>query len=723
MATSKDFRVKNGLVVEQDINVGQNANITQDLDVGQDITIGQDILLGGSFKDLSGNLIELGGTSSDTYTVKDALILQQSENLLGTVVSKSIVPATTEYVEYVGNGGSSSTNQIYSVLNYNYAYFYSTYADIYSPIAGNDKLKELFAPGNTVRITKDGYWWDLSISSTSFNTTYINVQYSITGTNSPWSSPEQWQSYWDWSANISFSSNLPVAPKNALNLNSPAFQLVEGDKLIINGNQNGAPYVLSTNTIGTWDIAVTNQTSYDVIFGSNVYNSDTENIRKLLQVGNVITIADNNWGVSGVYLVANVEPDPIWNSANGFKVTFQYVSGENYPVTYTSMGALFSSYFSSASATLIPNYSTEYLDRFVEVSGNSYRSFDNYDFLAIGDVLEYIPATTAVTFKDDAGNNVKAITYNNSTAEINYDGLITAINIDSNSNLLSTNSNNTPITFGNTVVLGNNARAFGVAGVAIGLDSQASEQSVGIGRNARAGSQYGIALGYDSNAQYIGTAIGFGSYGGSWGVSIGYYSNTNSYGVAIGHSSNATGSSAVAIGYGASSGHACQITLASTLNTNYVNQTTTFSWADGNLTRNGVTYLVAANGQTSSTQSATTTSSTYSVDIANRFVKNSRMMMIGTATILIKPTGDQNNDDTKVIEMKMAIRSTANNTFVLEPISTTTVFAGTGTLHPNWTPSFELFNNRYLHFKLDKGTDSTPLGISCKLEFQVLHTA
>jgi hypothetical protein len=99
------------------------------------------------------------------------------------------------------------------------------------------------------------------------------------------------------------------------------------------------------------------------------------------------------------------------------------------------------------------------------------------------------------------------------------------------------------------------------------------------------------------------------------------------------------------------------------------------------------------------------------------------MMLIGTATIMIKPTGDTNNDDAKVVEIKMVIRSTATNTFTLEILSTNNIFAGTGTLHPNWTPSFEMNQNRYLLFKMDKGSDSTALGVLCKVDFQVLHTA
>lgn len=697
-ATSKDFRVKNGLVVEQDI------------------------LLGGTLKDLNGVTIELGSTSSDTYTVKDALILQQSENPIGTVVSKSIIPATTELVSYSGNGGSSSTNQIYSVLNYNYGYFYSSSADIYSPIAGNDKLKQLFAVGNVVRITRDGYWWDLSITSMNFNSTYINVQYSITGTNSPWSSPDQWQSYWDWSANISFSTNLPVPQKYSLNLSAPVSALTSDDKLIFNGELNDPPYFLSANTIGTFDIGITSGgTSYTATFGSNTYNANTENIRKILQRGNTVTISDNTWGQTGVYLVTQYGNDTTWSSPYGFSVTFQYISGANYPVSYTNMATIFSNFFSSASATITPNYTLEYIDQFETASGNSYISFDSYDFLDIGDVLEYIPATTAVQFKDDAGNNIKAITYNNSTSEMSYDGIVSAVLIDQTKNqLYSLDSKVGSLAHLNIVTLGAQSEASGQNSVAIGFGARSQESGAAIGYNAYAASLYGTAIGYNAYASTFGLGLGYyaNSYGS--GISIGSNTSTNN-GIAL--LGTATGSRAIALGVFAQSGHPSQISISSSNTPNYTNQISMVFWADGNLTRNGATYLYAYNGQNSSNQSTTSTSSNYSVDMANRFNANRRMMMIGTATILIKPTGDQNNDDTKVIEMKMVIRSTADNTFVLEPISTTTVFAGTGTLHPNWTPTFELFNNRYLHFKLDKGTDTTALGVLCKLEFQVLHTA
>ena len=701
MATSKDFRVKNGLVVEQDISFG------------------------GSFKDLSGNPIQLGGTSSDTYTVKDALILQQGITDLGTVVSKSTIPPTSVPLSYTGTGNPSSTNVIYSVLNYNYGYFYSSSADIYSVVSGTDKIRELFAPGNVVRITKDGFWWDLTITSIpSYSSSYVNINYNVSNYSSgAYTSPSMYNSYFEWSQNISFSTNILIAQKYVLNLNDAAVALTLDDKLLINGSENDTPYLLSTSTRGTWDIAITNGgDSYEVVFGSNTYYSNTADIRKLLRVGNTVTISDNTWFTSGVYLITEVGSDNVWASANGLRVKFQYVSGANYPAQYTSLSGIFSSYFASASATLTPNYTIDYVeDRFSEISGNSYVSFENYDFLDVGDVLTYIPATTSIKFKDDAGNNIKAITYNNNTSEMSYDGIVQTISIDSSNNILSLNSNTTLSTYSNTVVLGNNAKANGNQVIAIGQNSQAGPSGVAIGENTNSASVYGVAIGVQAGTSTFGTAVGYYAYASS-GIAIGSNSYSTS-GIGIGPSAYSSATSSIAIGTNANASHTSQITFSSSTNSSYINQISTVFWSDANLTRNGLTYLFANSGASSSTQSTANGSSTYSVDVAGRFSKNQRMMLMGTATIMIKPTNDQNDDDCKVVEMKMVIRSTDSNTFILEPISTTTVFAGTGTLHPNWTPAFELLNNRYLHFKFDKGSDTTALGIVCKLDFQVLHTA
>lgn len=693
MATSKDFRVKNGLVVEQDISFG------------------------GSFKDLSGNPIELGGTSSDTYTVKDELILQQSETPIGTVVSKSIIPATTLPTTYTSNQTNNDTNPIRSVLNFNYAYFYNNYANIYSISTGNDKLKELFAIGNTVRITKDGFWWDLSITSVpNFNTSFVQPYYDVIGTNSQWSTPDSYASYWDSTYNISFSCDLPIAQKSALTLNSSATQLADGDKIIINGSQNDTPYPLSTNTIGTWGIGVTTPTSsYTVAFGSNTYYPNTQNLRDILQVGNTVTISDNNWNVSGVYLVTNVSTDTIWNSTYGFSVTLQYVSGTDYPAVYTNMASIFSSYFGSASATITPNYSTLYLDRFTETSGNNYITFDDYDFLNVGDVLQYIPVTTAVKFKDDAGNNIKAITYNNSTSEMTYDGIVQTLEYNSTTKSYWTSAANAERKASN--ISSNHLNV-----LAIGNNASSNQNSIAIGNNSNCVNDNSVS-------------IGNGSYGLDYSISIGNIANAYSQSVAIGAGANSAGYASIAIGAGgaiaggdysvalgagAYTSNRGQFSFAST-GSFFKNQSTIIQWSNSNLTGNSNNYISIGNSTYKSSSAAGNSGGWfYLTGLSNNPYQ---VMALAEATVMYKPTQDANNDDVKVQLIKFVVRTTSYSTWVIDQLSTTDIFAGTGTLNSNWTTSFEIYGNDRLVCKVNKGTDSTAIGVCAKVEFKVLHTA
>ena len=696
MATSKDFRVKNGLVVEQDISFG------------------------GSFKDLSGNPISLGGTSSDTYTVKDSLILQQSETPIGTVVSKTSIPSSSSPVTYTGG----SPSQISTALSFDYGYFYSTYANIYSSASNTAAFQAFFANGKTITIQKNGYTWELTINNYLDYGSWAQIYYTVNSTNSPWMDPASYDPYYQTAqSGISFSGVVVTPEQYILTLSGATTPLTADDKLILNGSQVAAPTQFSVPSIGTWDISINggnpSTNVYTVDFGSNNYNSNQAPIRKLLQVGTLVTIADNTWGESGVYLVTAVGPDGTWASTNGMRVTFEYVSGTNYPTSYAGLSTIFQSYFAGASGIIIPNYTTEYIDDFAIAVGSTYKSFNQYSYLNIGDVISHIPATTSIKFKDDAGNNIKAITYNNSTNEMTYDGIVQPILTDAKSNLYSLNSNPLSTAYTNIVTLGNSTYSQGNASVCIGFNSLSGESGISIGHTAQASSIYSVAIGQSTNASTFGIAIGWASATSS-GISIGSSAQSSS-GIAL--FGNAYGARAINMGAFSSANQNSQISISTSISGTYPNQTSTVFWSDGNLTKNGITYLRAANGQSNSTQSSTNTSSEYTVDIGNRFERSARMMMLGTATILIKPTGDLNNDDTKAVEIKLVVRSTANNTFVLETISTNNIFAGTGSIHPNWTPSFELFNNRYLHFKLDKGSDTTVLGVVCKLEFQVLHTA
>lgn len=474
-----------------------------------------------------------GGSSFNELQVKDKITLQQSITTIGTVISKSIVPPTTQYTEYVSNqSGNTATNPTWTTLNYQYAYFYSSYADIYSPTDGNTKIKELFAVGNTVRITKNGYWWDVQITSHgSSNASYLNIQYNIIG-YSTYQYPSDYQSYWGWNDNISFSSDLPVAQRYVVTLDQPIQTLVNGNKLFVNNSSTGTPYDVTVTSIGSWDIGVNSPSvgtdEWRLDFGTYNYYANQDNIRKLLStIGTLITISDNTWMQTGIYQITAVGTDQTWNSTSGFSATLKYISGTNYPNSYTSLSSIFQSYLLSASGSIVPNYTTEYLDQFAtQYNSTSYISFDNYDFLKVGDIVKYIPATTSIQFKDDAGNNVKAISYNNATGKMTYEGLPDSaiIYLDSNSNTFSavaeyandaTNGaspRNPNVT--NSISLGKNSGSGGTNAVSVGNDSNSQNACVAVGHSAIA-SQQSIVIGASAQAGQVngnGVAIGYGTY-------------------------------------------------------------------------------------------------------------------------------------------------------------------------------------------------------------------
>lgn len=678
-----------------------------------------------SFNGSTLNATVAGGTEVDNFKVKNAITMQQKATPLATVTSKSIIPATSEYVEYVSNSSNPSTNQIYNELKYNYGYFYNSYADIYSDGTTTEKIRELFAPGNTVRITRNGYWWDLQITSISSNFTVsnANISYTIIGTDSPWNYPGDGPgTYWNWDYNISFSSNLPIPQKNILNVNATVPALSAGDKLLINGSQTATPYALTVNSIGTWDYGIngggtSNPDEYYVDFGSNSYNSNQQDLRDLLTVGTTITLSDNTWSASGVYLVTAVGAEKTWNTPNGIRVVFQFVSGTNYPQVYTSMPDVFNSRFSSASGTVTPNYTTKYLSRFATLNNStSYVSFDNYDFLSIGDVLSYIPATTSIQFKNDAGNNVKAISYNNSTGAITYDGIVQALEYSADtSSLWSINANsefkagNIASSHSSVISIGNNAKSF-TDSIAIGKNSNVwgTIGSVAIGTGASANNANSVMVGTYANAS------------GGNEVVVGTNASSNQYlGIAIGYNARAHSPKSTAIGSNAYAyGGDGTFVYASTTDGSYLNQTVKIQFSSNNANwSSGFKYI----GVNYKSYFADTPNSDFYYRLYGLGGRADDTMAIATAQIMYKPVNDNNNDDVKIEEIKFVVRTTSYDTWVIDTISTNLIYGGSGTMKDGWSTAFEIYQNKYLTCKVTKN-NSTNFGYSAKISLEVLST-
>jgi len=658
--------------------------------------------------------------SGDTF---DTLNIQQEEVVIGTVTSKSIVPPTTEFTEYVGTqSGQQSQEELYSVLKFDYGYFYSNYANIYSP-SDNTKTKEFFAAGNTVRITKDGYWWDLQMTSASGgDSTYFSPNYIVIGTNSTWDWPSQYDSYYQWNQNISFSTNLPIAQRYALTLSNPAIALGASDKLLFNGAVGDPTFNLNVTDRGTWDngIAGGNENGLDVIFfGANSYNTNQDQIKELLQVGVTITLRDSVWGQNAIYLVTSVGADTNWGSTYGFSVKLQHVSGVNYSQQYAPVHTVFNNYFLSVSGIVPPNYTSKYRStHFSALNNTSYVSFNNYDFINVGDEVSYIPGIASIQFKDDAGNNVKAISYNNLTGAITYDGLVQTLEYNSTlSNLWSINASSNRK---NTNIDSSHANL-----IAIGKNAESHAESIAIGKNATINGPYAVSIGNNTTSIGQSTTIGYNNYATNYATALG--TSTNAYGqesIAIGYACTTSGPWSVAIGASARADSRAQYSYASSGSSFCRNQTTIIQWSTPDLSLSGNRYLHL--GNTGSTSSSPATWMNGAFALSNLSGRSDCTVALGIATVMYKPTNDQNNDDVKVEEIKFIVRTTTSQNWVIDTLSTTSIYSGSGSLHPNWSTSFEISNSNgnfnHLYCKINKGSDTTSIGISVKVEFQVLST-
>jgi hypothetical protein len=529
--------------------------------------------------------------------------------------------------------------------------------------------------------------------------------------------PENYSSSYNWyDNNISFSATLPVAQRYVLTLNNPAIALGGSDKLLFDGALTDTPYNLNLTDRGTWDVSITSGNTDQVIFGSSSYYANQDPLKELLQVGTTITISDNNWGQSGVYLVTSVGTDTVWNSVYGFSVQFQYVSGTNYTQQYISLAGVFASYIGSISGTVVPNYTTEYKSsNFSTLNNTSYVSFSNYDFINVGDEVSYIPGIASIQFKDDAGNNVKAISYNNSTGTITYDGIVQSLEYNSTLSSLW------------TINADSSRKADNIAGnsqnvIAIGNNAKSRGYGIAIGNNTDLGSEYGLAIGNNPYCGYNSVTIGNNAYSTSDAVALGPNTNAAYGSVAIGYGANANGSAySTALGFYSHATARSQVSLASSGSSSYKNQSVIVQWSNPQLSNNSINYIETGLGTSVSTNPASNSNFWFYLNALGS--TSSRTVAIAEATILYKPTSDTNNDDVKVQVVKFLVRTTSSNTWVINQLSTTDVYTGSGTLNSNWSTSFEIYNNTRLVCKVDKGTDSTPIGVCAKVEFKVLTTA
>ena len=208
-----------------------------------------------------------------------------------------------------------------------------------------------------------------------------------------------------------------------------------------------------------------------------------------------ITLTEVNTGYSWVIHYANQGSTP-W----GYGITYTVVSASN-PAFPTPRS--YSSYFTgnqmSISYVAITDLKNALAGLNVTTSGvNKYVSTNDIRaYFSIGDVVTYTLPTTSLVFGDGTTALSKAITYNENTGAITYDGLVTAVNINTtNHSLYSADIQSGQNPGNESVSLGYNSYATGQDGTAYGAAARATGYySVAVGAGAYAGNQYSISIG------------------------------------------------------------------------------------------------------------------------------------------------------------------------------------------------------------------------------------
>ena len=149
---------------------------------------------------------------------------------------------------------------------------------------------------------------------------------------------------------------------------------------------------------------------------------------------------------------------------------------------------------------------------------------DVSSYFHVNDTVAYKTSTTSLVFGDVATGLSKAITYNESTGVISYDGLASNLNYSSSNGALYTINASSSSPGQQSIALGSSAYASAYYSTAIGVNSMANAQySLAVGTSTQAFGQYSTAIGY--NARASGTesiTIGNGTSGsGSYATYIG----------------------------------------------------------------------------------------------------------------------------------------------------------------------------------------------------------
>lgn len=514
----------------------------------------------GAYTDTKGTLTIDGSLKvNEELAVRNAITLQQESVPLGTVVSKQNTSTLAEvpFLASTDNWSSVLGTSTFYAYTGRLAFSYPGDLRNYYPAGWAG-----FTPGSILIVTVNGgYYYKHTITDVTFDGSYTNINYSAVETNHP-----DFTTLTALTYNGMFSlgqagnamataslSKMSEVTSYEVTLDTLAVPLVNGVKLAINDAFTTTPVTQSFSQTGTisdfgWSDSSGTGANRTLKTGGQSLNTTTTpgllTTLDIFSLGSRVTIVYN--GNSGVFDVTSstIGYDMMSGPDTALYFTLQYVSGYDFisqgGIEY-ALGMMSQQVNWSSSLTTLTNYTSAYVPQLIAstTSVNKYVSTSApFDWLNVGDSLSYIPLTTSIKFKKDDGTSVKAITYNNGTGTLTYEGIPDSpISLLSNTNMVSSNARyaNDPTNY-NSVAHPNN----GGYSVAIGDNAFVQGSSVAIGQNAS--SSLGVAIGRNALATYQGVAIGYDASGyasGENGTAVGYNTSNLSYkNIALGYSVN-----------------------------------------------------------------------------------------------------------------------------------------------------------------------------------------
>lgn len=497
----------------------------------------------GAYSDQRGTLIVDGSLkTNDDLNVRNKIALKQEAVEIGKVVSFGTAVGTTETTYASTVSWQSYFKDPYTMpgMGGNTFYAYPAYLYWSQTNLTSSATASSWAVGSTIKVTSGSYWWKFNITGVSFSGMGTQVDVTEIASSAPWSLYVQGSygmSNFGQSGVASYPVDIALSSTGTVNtveLDNAAIPLVVGNKILVNGSTATTPVPTTLNLSGSlssFSVQNTggqpgypNQRYIDISSDWNtVTNTNLVNIKTMFTNGNEVSIVYG--GQIGVYTVSATSIiSGMYGTNTRLNFTLTFFSGTDFLQNGTlgyAMGDMGQSVNWNSVIQVSTNYSS-HIDSFGSAVNTAYQSSSSWSWLHVGDVLSYIPNGTSIQFSKDDGTTVKAITYNNNTGALVYDGIKSLIGDNAASTTLysDTNVQSATKSASQATVYGYGAYA-GNSAVAVGTNA-------GSGSSATNVTDYGNAFGVDSKASYQSIAIGTSSYSTQYSVALGNGSNISS---------------------------------------------------------------------------------------------------------------------------------------------------------------------------------------------------